>query len=638
VPFLPSPTNQTQAPRSPPTVTTHAVGPQTPAARTPQELARTAAEYLEQARNASPPEREELTLDAAALLLEAGQPNEALQVLKGIDAAGIPTHLRWRLKLLRAEIALRQSRPDDATRELAALGGLQDRTLQAQRLGLLAQAALAKGNRLTAVQALVDRGRWLDSDDRVLQNQQQIWRVLESAPVAELRQARTTATDRVTAGWLDLALISDEFGSDPYRYDAELRNWRISHPEHPASDMFLATLAPALIGPRQIMQIHRIALLLPLASKFGHAAQAVHDGFIAMQNADPKPGKPEVVVYDIGEEPSLAPVYFRLAINEGADFVVGPLGRDAVNAVVANVPIRTPILLLGTVADTLSLGADVYQFDLSPEQEANQVAERAYLDGHRIAAVLYSDSDWGQRVQTAFRSRWEQLGGLIIGNQSYPARGGDLSGAVKRLLNVDRSEARKNLLANRLGVGLKFQARRRQDIDCIFVASRVSEARLLKPQINYFRAHDVPVYATSHVYAAQPDPVNDADLNGIVFGDMPWLLLDDRAMRLKRNLLPEKVSTYKNTPLDRLYALGMDAYTIIPSLEYLKSNPISEISGATARLTVAPSGYINRRLTWARFEKGLPIVQDAILEERRSNPDEAGNASPAFESRQVGGT
>ncbi|MDH3280705.1 MAG: penicillin-binding protein activator, partial [Gammaproteobacteria bacterium] len=196
----------------------------------------------------------------------------------------------------------------------------------------------------------------------------------------------------------------------------------------------------------------------------------------------------------------------------------------------------------------------------------------------------------------------------------------------------------RNLLANRLGVTLKFQARRRQDIDCIFVAARAAEARLLKPQINYFRAHDVPVYATSHVYAAQPDPVNDADLNGIVFGDMPWLLLDDRAMRARRDSLPQQVSAYKNTPLDRLYALGMDAYTIVPSLAYLRSNPVSQISGATARLNVTRSGHINRRLTWARFENGLPVVQDTILEDRRSNLDEAGRISPAPESRQVGGT
>lgn len=638
VPRLPFPSSQTQAPSAPPVVTTHPVQTQEQAIQNPEEVARTAAEYLEQARRASPPERERLTLEAAELLLETGDAEAALAIVRDMDASSLPVSLQWRLKLVRAEIALRQSRPADAMRDLAAPGELPERALNAKRLGLMAQAGLARGDRLVALQALVDRERWLDGDDRVLQNQQQVWRIVESLSVPELRRARALVRDPVVVGWLDLALISDEFGSDPYRYDQELRNWRITHPAHPASQTFLATLAPAILSPRRTEQVRQIALLLPLASRFGHAAQAVHDGFMAMHGSDPRPDKPNVLVYDIGEEPSLAPIYYRLAVNDGADFVVGPLGKDAVSAVAADETPGIPILLLGTVAGAIPRGADIYQFDLSPEQEAQQAAERAYLDGHRIALVFFTATEWGQRVRDAFRIRWEELGGLIVGDQSFNTHGGGLSAAVQRALDVDRSEARKNLLANRLGVALQFQPRRRQDIDCIFVAAQAGEARLLKPQINYFRAHDLPVYATSHVYAAQHDPVNDADLNGVVFGDMPWLLLDDRTLRAKRAMLPNQGSPYRNTPLDRLYALGMDAYEIIPSLAYLRSNPVSQVSGVTARLNVTPNGHINRRLTWARFENGLPVVQDTILDNRSGGLNGAGSVGAEPKTRQVGGT
>ncbi len=636
LPLMPS--TESPPPATPPVVTTHPVEPQPvieTAPRNPQELSRVAAEYLERAREAPPSERGELILSAAALLLEAGQPGAAKRVLKDIDPAAMTVQSRWRMHLLGAEIALRENRSADAMRALSALQGLNTPALQARKFGLLAQASLALGNRLTAVQALVDRGRWLESEQQTLKNQQQIWRVLETIPAAQIQQGRAATSDAVTAGWFDLALISDRYGADAYHYDAQLRDWRHRYPQHPASPTFLATLAPALIGPQRTADVRRIALLLPLASRYGRAAQAVHDGFLAMHAADPASIKPDVVVYDIGGEASLAPAYYRLAINEGADFVVGPLGKEAAGAVASSEPARVPILLLGTIPDTAFPDADVYQFDLSPEQEAKEAAQRAYLDGHRVAAVLHPDSDWGRRVQTAFRNGWEQLGGVIVNTQPYHA--GDPSLAVKRLLNVDRSEARKDILAGRLGVPLKFQARRRQDIDCIFLAGGAAQARLVKPQINYFRAHDIPVYATSHVYAAQPDPVNDADLNGIVFGDMPWLLLNEGAAVARRSAFPPHTAAYRNTPLDRLYALGMDAYTIIPSLAYLRRNPIAEISGATARLHVSSDGHINRRLTWARFEEGVPVVQDAILEERRFDAQRPG-ITPTLETRRVGGT
>ncbi|HSF90598.1 MAG TPA: penicillin-binding protein activator, partial [Paracoccaceae bacterium] len=217
---------------------------------------------------------------------------------------------------------------------------------------------------------------------------------------------------------------------------------------------------------------------------------------------------------------------------------------------------------------------------------------------------------------------------------------------IKTLLNLDESERRNSILAAQLGTQLKFEPRRRQDVDCLFLAAQVKSARQIKPQINFYRGHDVPVYATSHVYNGKKDPVNDADLNGIIFGDMPWLLNDQGRMPALRERI-QKDWPDQYTPMDRLYALGMDAYAIIFHLPRLISDPTARISGATANLSLVDN-RINRYLTWARFEQGRPVVKDVIiekkgiesisLESRSLETDPAPAKYPAPATRTVGGS
>ena len=70
---------------------------------------------------------------------------------------------------------------------------------------------------------------------------------------------------------------------------------------------------------------------------------------------------------------------------------------------------------------------------------------------------------------------------------------------------------------------LEFEPRRRQDIDIVFMAAFPAGARQLMPQLAFHHGADLPVHATSHVWSGVPDPANDRDLDGVVFGDMPWL-------------------------------------------------------------------------------------------------------------------
>ena len=54
--------------------------------------------------------------------------------------------------------------------------------------------------------------------------------------------------------------------------------------------------------------------------------------------------------------------------------------------------------------------------------------------------------NWGERIYTAFKNRWLELGGTIADQRYYPNRP-DYNPDVRALLNVNDSQQRYNLHA-----------------------------------------------------------------------------------------------------------------------------------------------------------------------------------------------
>jgi hypothetical protein len=355
-------------------------------------------------------------------------------------------------------------------------------------------------------------------------------------------------------------------------------------------------------------RFRQIALLLPLSSPHARAAAAVRDGFLAMQRATPEAGRSAVRVYDTGADDRLREVY-ETAKNEGADFVVGPLGRNAAEKLVQSGPLTLPTLLLGTPL-TPPAQPNVFQFALDPEQDARQAAERMYFRGHRIVATLTPASETGRRVADAFRRHFEEIGGVVAASAAYNERDSDHAQSIKSLLDLGASEQRKTRLAAALRVPVEFVPRRRQDLDALFLHAGPAQARLIRPQLGYHQALDLPVYGTPQVFTGRPDPIADGDLEGLRFGDMPWLLAQNARIQAARDTV-QGAWPYRYTDLDRLYALGMDAYSLPASLSRLRAEPAAWLDGVTAELGLGAAGVVTRRLTWARFDRGRPVLDDA---------------------------
>lgn len=334
-----------------------------------------------------------------------------------------------------------------------------------------------------------------------------------------------------------------------------------------------------------------LALLLPLTGPFAVTAEAVRDGFLARHFAAALGG--EVRVYDVGDSPEWLLSAYQRALDEGAGFIVGPLKKESVAQLAAMNP-PVPVVGLNYVDPGVAVPFNFYQLGLSPEDEARAAADDAGSKNLRRAVVLVPEGDWGARVLAAFESRLQQWGGRIVGAARYRQGVSDQSEAIAQLMGVAASEERHRALTGALGTRTVFEARRRGDIDFVFLGARGQDARVLLPQFRFHRASGLPHYATALVYDGRPD----AELAGLRFCDMPFMLDAQNAWAQERTLAARLPA---DAAYPRLYALGRDAYDVAVSLQRGTLRVGDAYAGATGRLEWTGSSALGRRLDCAEL-------------------------------------
>lgn len=335
-----------------------------------------------------------------------------------------------------------------------------------------------------------------------------------------------------------------------------------------------------------------IALLLPMGGPLASSAEAVRDGFISAHLK--AGGKGTVKVYDAGNDGNSTLSAYQQAVSDGADLIVGPLRKESVAALADDGSPKVPVIALNYLDDPSDAPSGFFQFGLLPEDEARAAAERAIADGDRRALAMVPDTEWGRRVLAAFEKRLNELGGSVLQTARYTSGKADFSKSIQDLMNLDASETRHKALTNIIGTQTEFEPRRRDDADLIFMAARPSDARLLWPQFRFFRATDLPVYATSLIYEGRPDK----ELNGVRFCDMPWMVESEGDYATERNQLTD-LASLRNQP--RLFAVGRDAYLLAGLIESDQMQPDTAYPAASGNLQLAGKSAISRGLTCARF-------------------------------------
>ena len=351
--------------------------------------------------------------------------------------------------------------------------------------------------------------------------------------------------------------------------------------------------------------LERVALLLPLSSAQRQAARAIQDGFMAAhlsrsESAGGTRSMPALQVYDTGLS-GAREAYLRAAA-EGADFIVGPLLKPELEEIIGSAG-SIPTLTLNSL-ESGQTAANLYQFALAPEDEAREVVRYAVANGTVNAVALVPGNQWGDRLLNSFRLELETLGGRLLQFQTYDSTGQDFSTAITTVLNIDRSEQRRRRLAANLGIPLAFESRRRQDVDAIFLAADAGTGRLLAPQLRFHFAGDIPTYATSAIHESL---ARDADLNGLLFADTPWVLLEVAGAQTLKAALHRYWPLKTSPQWTRFYGLGFDAYQLIPRL-YNRPSELTSIPALSGELSIGEDGRVRRQLPLAQFRNGRPVA------------------------------
>lgn len=559
--------------------------------------------YLSASRTAPETQRPGLRLEAGGFLAQGELWEQLAGLLEGIDPGRLDPAQRARYRLLQAELALSRRDPGQALEELRAISNPDALPDYGQRYYELRASAYAMdGNALEAARQFI----WLDglvrNQQQRLDNQYRIWEQLSSLTSPALKQLQTSPPPDALSGWIELVLISRATRGDQQRWSEALYSWRTRYPGHAAEAALLPELFNRLAQAGERAQ--HIGVLLPLSGRAAESAAAIRDGMLAAYY-QPGSERPELRFYDTGHDSRMVWAAYQQALDNGANFIIGPLLKENVEQLARSGELTVPVLALNQIDSAEPIDLPMYQFGLAPEDEARQVAERLVADGRDQVIALVPDTAWGARVMAAFAEHFRALGGTLLTTGRYAPDSVDFKGPIQETLNLDDSKNRHRALERLLGQKLQYEVRRRQDVEAFFLLAYPEQARLIRPQLRFYRAADIPVFSTSHVFSANPNAALDRDMDGLIFCDIPWVLdtAGDWSAQRERlaALWPERSNRYQ-----RLFALGFDAYEVLPWLHTLTLPGFGYFPGATGVLTLDHTRTLHRSLEWAQFRRGVP--------------------------------
>ena len=225
-----------------------------------------------------------------------------------------------------------------------------------------------------------------------------------------------------------------------------------------------------------------------------------------------------------------------------------------------------PTIALNQLDEGTTLPENVYALTLTIDGEARQLARRARADGAATVVVIASDTPRQQRFASAFNAEW-----ILAGGGAPVMFRFDPTPEVLRLM-------RRELV--------------KTPVDAALLAVDAADAALAKPYVG-----TIPSYTSSQVNERQP-PEALRDLDDVRFVDIPWLVDSDAA-----TFADIRRPDYPNTALDRLYALGVDAFRVAQA--FADGLPAKlEFDGATGHLSLDATRQFVREGRLMQFRAG----------------------------------
>ena len=595
-------------------------------------------DYLTQAKqnfvkNNNVYQRNDSLLQAAEALQTEGQCTKSIKMLKVLQSELKDNRHRTHGNLILAECYLMLS--DDAFDSVATI--LQNLT---DDYGYQARIAALQA------QLLVNTKQWLeasialqDTDIEEREKTQNTWKWINKLDLPDLEKARLSET--TLQPWLQLAIIIKRFALEPELFNQQLINWQSRHLGHP-----LVTNLPQEIKKslQQVpIQAKRIAVLLPLTGRLANQGLAIKEGILAayledlpnakfaLNNAPDYDGSAGKTIQNKTQQ------YREIRFFDSAlkttqqlnemvadfDVVLGPLVKERIMKLTAVLPTDKILLALNrvelqpkkpnSVQLTQLVESDLtapehYYFALAPEDEAQQLALHIHQKQLVRPIIFAADNPTTQRMAEAFIAKWQETPNAIQPDLTIFTDSKDMRIRVSQMLDVAQSKQRIKQIEALSDVEVFGVERNRRDIDAIVLFANPEQAKLLNPiieaSLSPFARRSLSVFASSRSYSLDLNSNSLRDLRNLTFTDMPWMLPDHRWQNLASQtiqLWPEKQDT-----LLRLFAMGFDAYNLLPNLRRLKTLPQLVSHGLTGEINVDSQGVLYRRLLWAQ------VAQDRV--------------------------
>jgi branched-chain amino acid transport system substrate-binding protein len=184
---------------------------------------------------------------------------------------------------------------------------------------------------------------------------------------------------------------------------------------------------PATMEGRPIV---RVALLAPFASPNAALRDEAQTLQSAAELAMAERGDNSMLLLpkDSGNTPEEARAAVRLALEEGADFILGPLFASGVGAIApyarAN---NAPMISFST--DTSEAGRGVYVLTFLPEDEAQRIVRFAAARGVKRLVILAPTGRYGDRIVEAGSDAARAAGIDYLGASRYETQTGSVAAA-----------------------------------------------------------------------------------------------------------------------------------------------------------------------------------------------------------------
>ena len=501
---------------------------------------------------------------------------ESYQCLKNNDkacaqiaAANIPS-LSPYSKLLNGIFASLEGDFDTTFRELLPLQTNPSLSLQAG-VSLHTSLALAYENQSDSLRALEQR-ILVDASlaklrpinqEEINANQHQIWEIISVLSKANLTEMRGNSADTVMQGWIDLALAA-KYQSNGESNQKAIAQWRLAYADHPAKETIAAQLFPLAAAPsadiRKAKLKGTVALLLPFSSPdFYPISDAIERGFTAAKKI--ANDQAEIKIYADQVNAGLSSNLYQQALNEGAQYVIGPITPSETEAV-SNMTSPVTTLMLNKAKSKLKHPKQV-SYGLFASDEVAQIINIARNSGMQTATVIASNNALNLQISQHFKQLWLDAGGQLS-NFSADNNGSD----IKDQLNQNPS-------------------------DMIFIAAEAESARLIRAML----PTNIPTFGIAEIYSGIVFNAEDLVLKGVRFVDLPWMV--DRE-NPKFSAYKEAATGLPAGEMQRWFALGADAYQILITLDRLPSTGAS-IDGLSGKIEINANGEITRSLANASF-------------------------------------